>query len=130
MAPENERCWVLVGSRAGRTWCVARCRRSDGKPASVEADWAWTLSREERRGDVLGFVHTHPRGAGTTPSERDARTMRAWCSALGKPLLCIIADGPRIAAYVFPAGGGRATAVPSVGRVPPASFVVRERTRK
>jgi proteasome lid subunit RPN8/RPN11 len=54
------------------------------------------LAREERHGDVIGFLHTHP-GMAAVPSERDVRTMHAWCSAFGKPLLCLIkgADGLR-----------------------------------
>jgi hypothetical protein len=75
-----------------------------GGVASVEADWGWTLAREEERGDVVGFWHTHPAGAGTAPSGRDIRTMQAWCSALGKPLLCLISEegrGGEAAVYLF-----------------------------
>jgi proteasome lid subunit RPN8/RPN11 len=49
------------------------------------------LEREERRGDVVGFLHTHP-GMSAHPSRRDIGTTRAWTSALGMPLLCVI-DG-------------------------------------
>lgn len=55
-------------------------------------DGTWVLQREERHGDVVGFLHTHPDGP-NSPSRRDVRTMRAWCLAFGKPLLCLI-DGP------------------------------------
>jgi hypothetical protein len=97
-----EICWVLIGKRQGDAWQVRRRRPTcQGKFASVEADWAWALEREEQRGDVAGFWHTHPRGAGVVPSERDRRTMQAWCSALGKPLLCLIADGVQLAGYLF-----------------------------
>jgi hypothetical protein len=41
----------------------------------------------------MGFFHTHPIGAGVSASDRDVRTMQAWCSALGKPLLCLIVEG-------------------------------------
>jgi hypothetical protein len=53
-------------------------------------DWSWALRREETHSDVMGFGHTHPPCAGVIPSRRDVRTMRAWCSAFGKPLLCLI----------------------------------------
>ncbi|CAG0962463.1 hypothetical protein GPROT1_00913 [Gammaproteobacteria bacterium] len=98
---ERERCWTLVGTYEDGTWHAAKRRRISGKPASVEVDWEWTLKREEKRGDVIGFAHTHPNGAGTTPSERDLRTLRAWRIALGKPLLMLIEDGETIAGYML-----------------------------
>jgi proteasome lid subunit RPN8/RPN11 len=89
-----EEAHILTGMRRGRVWLMRCRRRSDGAPASVEADWRWTLEREERFHDVVGFYHTHPPAAGAAPSRRDVRTMQAWCSALGKPLLCVIScDG-------------------------------------
>jgi proteasome lid subunit RPN8/RPN11 len=75
-------------------------RRSSGARASVRFDGAWVLEREERRGDVLGFFHTHPDGP-TCPSARDVRTMRAWCGAFGKPLLCLIASPEGVRGYRF-----------------------------
>ncbi len=103
MKNSTEECWILVGRFAAHEccWYLKRRRRVAGKAASVEADWAWALAREEKSGDVMGFWHTHPRGAGTTPSARDVRTMRAWCSAFGKPLVCVIADGKDLAGYLF-----------------------------
>ena len=35
------------------------------------------------------------------PSERDVRTMRGWCAAFGKPLLCVIACGAQAQATLF-----------------------------
>jgi proteasome lid subunit RPN8/RPN11 len=58
------------------------------------------LRREEERHDVLGFFHTHPDGP-HSPSDRDVRTMRAWCSAFGKPLLCVIASPEALCGYCF-----------------------------
>lgn len=55
-------------------------------------DGAWVLEREETHGDVVGFLHTHPDGPASA-SARDVRTMRAWCLAFGKPLVCFI-DAP------------------------------------
>jgi proteasome lid subunit RPN8/RPN11 len=97
----KERCWTLIGEYRDGVWRAAKRRRISGKPNSVEADWAWTLKREEKRGDVIGFVHTHPMGRGITPSERDIRTMRAWHTALGNPLVCVIDDGESVGGYVF-----------------------------
>jgi proteasome lid subunit RPN8/RPN11 len=79
--------------------------------ASVEAAWEWALAREERRGDVVGFYHTHPPGAGAQLSSRDICTMRAWCSALGKPLLCLIAAGKVLNGYVFANANGQGVQV-------------------
>ena len=102
----NEHCWILIGAfkEEEDAWLVQPVRQVVGQPASVEADWAWTLAREEATGDVAGFAHTHPIGAGTVPSGRDQRTMQAWCTALGKPLLCLIDEGDSLnnpSAYVF-----------------------------
>lgn len=95
-----EECWTLVGLRRGRWWVVRPVRRTTGTSVSVGFDAAAALAREKRRGDVVGFLHTHPAGP-LRPSRRDVRTMRAWCSALGKPLLCLIARGDAVAAYRF-----------------------------
>jgi proteasome lid subunit RPN8/RPN11 len=95
-----EECWTLVGARRGRVWLARRLGYSTGEAVSVEFDGPAALRREERRGDVVGFLHTHPSGA-LRPSRRDVRTMRAWCSAFGKPLLCLIARGERVEGVRF-----------------------------
>ncbi len=95
-----ERCWTLVGQRRGRVWYARRVRAVDGDLASVRFDGPWVLEREERRHDILGFLHTHP-GGPASPSHRDVRTMRAWCSAFGKPLLCLIASPKGLHGYRF-----------------------------
>ena len=92
--PADEECWTLVGQRRGRIWIARRIGYAIGDPASVRFDGAAALAREERRGDVVGFLHTHPAGP-LRPSRRDVRTMRAWCSAFDKPLICLIAHGGR-----------------------------------
>lgn len=117
---------MLVGRRTRRVWHVARRRRTTGAVVSVEADAAWALAREERRGDVAGFYHTHPRGAGNTPSARDVRTMRAWCSSFGKPLLCVIADGRSLAAWVFDDARSAGRLARSVERYGPARWAIRD----
>ena len=49
---------------------------------------------------MIGFYHTHPSGA-PAPSERDVRTMHAWVSAFGKPLLCVIETRRELHAYRY-----------------------------
>ncbi len=113
----NEVGYLLVGQRRGRIWHGRLVRRVEGGPASVELDWAVILEREERRGDVLGFYHSHPPGA-EAPSERDVRTMRAWMSCLGKPLLCVIESGPALRGYLFATDKDPGTPLAEVQRFP------------
>lgn len=96
LTPVVEQCWTLVGEHRGRIWHCRRVRPTTGERASVRFDGDWALKREEKHGDVVGFLHTHPEGP-ASPSNRDVRTMRAWCGSFGKPLLCLIAgpDGLR-----------------------------------
>ena len=100
-----------------------------GDQTRVEADWSWTLAREEMHGDVMGFYHTHPDGGSLAPSQRDIRTMQAWCSALGKPLLCLIAEHQKPAmpkGYVFKTDEHRGEPVDSITREAAVTFVVKE----
>jgi proteasome lid subunit RPN8/RPN11 len=78
-----------VGQRRGRVWLAQRICPVQGEVSQVQFDGPQTLAREEARGEVIGFLHTHPSGPGAL-SQRDVRTMRSWCSAFGKPLLCLI----------------------------------------
>jgi len=87
--PVVEQCWTLLGERRGRVWLCRRQKPIQGERTSVHFDGQWVLQREEKHGDVVGFLHTHPDGP-TEPSRRDVRTMRAWRRAFGKPLLCLI----------------------------------------
>jgi hypothetical protein len=91
---------VLTGYRRGRLWYGRLREPRRGTSAGVEVDWAWVLDREERRGDVIGFYHTHPPGM-PSPSARDLRTMRAWVSCFGKPLLCLIESDAALSGYLF-----------------------------
>ena len=75
-------------------------RPTSGDMTSVEFEAAWVLDREEQKGDVVGFYHTHPSGQ-PAPSRRDVRTMRAWCGSFGKALLCLIEASGNVAAYRF-----------------------------
>jgi proteasome lid subunit RPN8/RPN11 len=70
----------------------------------VRFDGPWVLQREEQRRDVVGFYHTHPDGP-AIPSKRDVRTMRAWCSSFGKPLLCLIDSPTELRGYRFAEDG-------------------------
>lgn len=96
----NEEGGVLVGNRRGNIWLGRLHGRHSGGPSSVEFDWAWVLEREEKRGDVIGFWHTHPFGF-DGPSGRDIRTMQGWVSCLGKPLLCLIQGQKGLVAHYF-----------------------------
>ncbi len=127
-----ERSWVLTGrceDATGGEWRLRREPESErsGGAASVEADWAWALAREEACDDVAGFWHTHPPRGGTRPSDRDIHTMRAWRLALGKPLVCVIADGRRRAAYIFETDESDGTTVGTVSWLDRAECLVRVR---
>ena len=89
-----------MGRRQGRFWYARRMRPTKGEIASVEFDADWVLKREESKGDIIGFYHTHPSGM-PTPSQRDHRTMRAWVGSFGKPLLCLIEADSKIRAYHY-----------------------------
>ena len=95
-----ERCWTLVGRQQGRFWYARRMRPTKGDPASVAFDASWVIAREEAKGDVVGFYHTHPSGM-PDPSRRDDRTMRAWVGSFGKPLLCLIEADGKVAGYQY-----------------------------
>jgi proteasome lid subunit RPN8/RPN11 len=113
----NEVCYVLTGRRKGVTWRGRLWQRRVGGTSSVEFDWAWVLEREDRKGDVIGFYHTHPAGL-TKPSQRDVRTMRAWVSCLGKPLLCVIESGDELAAFLFETDESDGVSMAKVQRFP------------
>ncbi len=120
-----EECGVLVGTREDEAWLVSRQELASGSATAVEADWAWALHREETCGDVMGFWHSHPAGAGVQPSERDRRTMRAWCSALGNPLLCLVAEGEAVGGQVFADDLAEGEPVSMVEEIAPGRWRVR-----
>jgi hypothetical protein len=96
----SERSAILTGQCRGRIWYGRLREHRIGGPSSVDFDWKWVLKREEQYGDILGFYHTHP-GGFARPSERDTRTMRAWVSCLGKPLMCVIESFEDLIAYIY-----------------------------
>jgi proteasome lid subunit RPN8/RPN11 len=95
-----EQCWALIGQHRGPIWFARRLGRWTGQPDRVEFDAAAVLRREEQRRDVVGFLHTHPHCA-ARPSQRDIDTMRAWVSAFGKPLVCLIEGTDGLAGFRF-----------------------------
>src|SRR5262245_32941605 len=90
MKPIVEQCWTLVGAKRGRIWLCPR----------VRWDGAGAAKREETHGDGVGLLHAHPDRPAVT-SARDVRTMRAWCLAFGKPLVCLIASPDGLRGYRF-----------------------------
>ena len=106
---------VLTGRRQDSEWRLRLRRPTSGGRAWVEVDWAWALEREEVRGDVLGFYHTHP-GMPAVPSERDLRTMQVWVACFGKPLLCVIEGKGGLAAYLFESDEDQGRPLPCASR--------------
>lgn len=98
--PKLEHCWLVVGRRQSNFWLGRRVKRTVGSQTSVAFDPHWAIQREEERGDVLGFYHTHPAGT-PGPSQRDVNTMRSWVDAFGKPLLCLIEASQHVGCFVF-----------------------------
>ena len=96
----NEECYVIIGEKRDKVWAGRLQLRKEGTPTSVSFDWAQVLVREESFGDVLGFYHTHPTSA-PYPSPRDVRTMQAWTTCFGKPLLCVIESRGLLVGYLF-----------------------------
>ena len=97
----NEECFVLVGKRrrSGR-WRAWRTRYSVGQPCAVNFNPNWVMEREETKGDILGWWHTHPNMT-ASPSHTDYTTMQAWVCAFGKPLLCCIEGEDGLRAHWF-----------------------------
>jgi proteasome lid subunit RPN8/RPN11 len=121
-----EECWPLVGLRRGKVWLARKLRRTAGSPVRVEFDGPAVLAREERRGDIVGFLHTHP-GFAAEPSPRDIATMQAWVSAFGKPLLCLITGANGLAGYCFHADDSTGRPLRHVEQFPGVALVAIER---
>jgi proteasome lid subunit RPN8/RPN11 len=83
-----------------------------GGAEHVEFDPKWVLKREETKGDIAGFFHTHPPGSGGM-SAHDRRTMAAWAKSFGRPLLCAIQCDRKVRAWSCGPDGG-AVELPSV----------------
>jgi hypothetical protein len=96
----NEECWILVGSNLENKWRVRKLNKSDGNSFSVSFDWSWVIKHEEKTSEICGWYHTHP-NMRALPSEVDNKTMAAWVSCLGKPLLCVIEGRDGIKPYLY-----------------------------
>ena len=97
----NEECWILIGkARPNGKWRAWHTRYSVGAPASVNFNWEWAMKREEAKGDILGFIHTHPNFS-ASPSVTDYKTMEAWVTCFGRPLLCAIKGIDGLRAHWF-----------------------------
>ena len=94
----NEESWVILGNWEDQLWWGRMRKMTNGEPCLVDfqSKVERLLKREEVKGDIIGFYHTHP-GFSATPSSRDDRTMGAWVNCFGKSLLCVIkgVDGVR-----------------------------------
>ena len=112
-ATKVEESYVLIGEYADGIWHARLNWRSTGTAVDVDFDWHKVMTREERSGDVVGFYHTHPLGM-LTPSGRDDKTMLAWSTCFGKPLLCVISDGKEFGAWIYDYKKERRTSVAKV----------------
>jgi len=69
-----------------------------GNSCGVEFDWQAVMDQEEKYGNVVGFLHTHPFFADNQLGEIqsvgysaiDYDTMSTWVDCFGKSLYCII----------------------------------------
>ena len=97
---ENEQCWVILGSRFGSCWFGRFHFLSTGDPNEVAFAAEDVFERQDLKNDVIGFVHTHPY-TDAYPSATDHATMKAWVTALGKPLVCGIIGTDGLKSYVY-----------------------------
>lgn len=102
-----EQCWILLGKRAGSdqgdVWWGKPHNHTEGLPACVDFDAKFVIEQDERNEpdrSVVGFLHTHP-GMIAHYSSRDFRTMQAWVTCLGRPLVCVIAGHDGLRAWWF-----------------------------
>ena len=96
----NEQCWILVGENRDDLWWGKRVQRTEGEPCLVQFDPYYVLERDEKYGDVVGFIHTHPNFSAHY-SGRDDLTMKAWVACLGKPLVCCIVGSDGLRAWWY-----------------------------
>lgn len=105
--------YVLLGETKCGIWHARMMWRRTGTRSSVDFDWQKVLNREEKLGDVIGFYHTHPNGF-KSPSARDDKTMDAWSTCFGKPLLCVISESKNISGWIYDAQKDSKTQVEEV----------------
>jgi proteasome lid subunit RPN8/RPN11 len=99
-----ENCYVLLGEFRNGVVHAKMSWRRKGSHSAVEFDWSKAMVREEEKGDVVGFYHTHPEGF-VLPSHQDETTMQAWAFSFGKPLVCAIGTSVGVRAWVFETNG-------------------------
>lgn len=97
----NERSWVLTGEIDGSHWWGRPQKMTEGEPTAVDFDFKFVLKQEEEKGNVIGWLHTHP-GFESYTSGRDIRTMKVWSTCMGKPLICAIRGIDGLKAWFWP----------------------------
>jgi proteasome lid subunit RPN8/RPN11 len=95
----RETAYLLVGFADSDIVVARRIQRRKGTASSVQLDSDRVLAREEKKGDVVGFWHTHPAGY-AQQSRQDERTMAAFCRCFGKPLICVIECGREVHGWI------------------------------
>ncbi len=101
----KEIAYVLAGESRDGILLAKMLWKSKGSETSVQFDWKRVLEREESKGDLVGFFHTHPDGF-TNASQRDDQTMESWSFCFGKPLLCVIGTSAGLRAWIYDASSG------------------------
>lgn len=93
---DNEHMWVLFGRWDDDLWYAVMHPMSFGTPTNVSFNAQEVIDRDEKLGDCVGFLHTHPNMPAYYSGTDDA-TMKGWVTCLGKPLVCCIkgSDGLR-----------------------------------
>lgn len=97
---QNEQSWICTGGTLDRLWYGHLSHESEGHPGAVGFPYQWVMDREESKGDIVGFMHTHP-GMMASPSLRDDATMHQWVMCFGKPLLCLIEGNNGLRGYLY-----------------------------
>lgn len=106
---EIEVCSILVGSISKTSeymhhfLAIEKLVDFDGHPFEVNFDYRDVYALEDAGIPVIGFYHTHPfQEKDAHYSNIDDTTMKGWCAALGRNLLCVIEnahDKPEV--FVF-----------------------------
>lgn len=99
---ENEIYTAIVGWRIGSHWIGRGLTKTEaeGEPSLVSFDYEMIYDREDSKGDVLGFYHTHPNFV-ADPSTTDYKTMGTWTTSFGRPMLCMIEGTDGLKAHWF-----------------------------
>lgn len=106
---EIEVCSILVGSIvrvSENTHYYLAAERDidfDGHPFEVNFDYKDVYALEDAGHPIVGFWHTHPfQEKEVHYSDTDNTTMKGWCAALGRDLLCVIENAhDEPAVFVF-----------------------------